>query len=112
VAKQLPDERLERLRRSQFIVGPGERPFGQNFFDSFLWRCGQLGDEQCGLSELVFLESRDDFRDNICVSYYDGVEIAAQRRFDCLDEFWLNFQLPDERTGNRFTESFGSVFIL
>ena len=65
VLEQLPDERLERLRRDQFVCGPGERIFWQNFPHRFLSRLRQLRKEQRGLTELLFLELRDYFEGNV-----------------------------------------------
>ncbi len=37
------------------------------------------------------------------------MQITAQRGFDRLDEFWINIELRNERTGNRVPEFFGTV---
>jgi len=37
------------------------------------------------------------------------VQIAAQRGFDRLNEFWINIELCNERTGNRLPEFFRTV---
>ena len=37
------------------------------------------------------------------------MQITAQRGFDRLNEFWINIELRNERTGNRVPEFFGTV---
>ena len=37
------------------------------------------------------------------------MQITAQRGFDGLNEFWIDVELRDQRTGNRVPEFFGIV---
>ena len=37
------------------------------------------------------------------------MQITAQRSFDRLNEFWINIELCNERTGNRVPEFFRTV---
>src|SRR6476620_8836782 len=49
------------------------------------------------------------FGNNVRILQNDGVQITAQRGFDRLDEFWINIELRNERTGNRVPEFCGAV---
>src|SRR4029450_4725359 len=49
------------------------------------------------------------FRNNFRIFQNDSVQITAQRGFDRVNEFWINIELRNERTGNRVPEFFRTV---
>ena len=96
VMEQTLHQCLERARRAHFISGPADRMLRQIFRSRTIAMVDSFENE-CGLTQLLFIQIRNDFRCARVVAQNQRMQISAQRSFDRRDEFMRNVELGRQR---------------
>src|SRR2546423_11548487 len=95
--KQAVHQSFKRSRGLDFISGPANSTLRQ-IFRSWAIVMVDSRENKCGLTQLLLIQIRNDFRCERVVAQNQRVQISAQRSVDPGDEFSRNVDLRVERS--------------